>query len=201
MVKSKKNRQTKRTKKIRLTRKKQHGKKSKTSRKSLSLIKTKSVCNKNMWKQNGCAHDKYSESACPLCRKVLQGEVLQSGVHRGGRGGFYRASAPIPGPIVGSAWNAPVRDWPSVDGIGGNRNFLAQNLYKADPQTMMLLGGKKKKPNRKNGGGLIPQDLINLGRDITYNMGSAYNALNGYNGPVNPSPYMDQIPKSKSIII
>jgi len=212
MAKSKKNKQSKRIKKIRLTRKKQPKTKNKTR---LRLIKTQSACNKKMWNKNGCAHQMYSKSTCPLCRRVMHGEVLQNGVHRGGqsggscsscgvqsggRGGFYRPALPIPGPFVGSEWRAPVRDWPGVDGIGGNRNYLAENLYHSDPQTMMLLGGRKK-ANKKNGGGLIPQDLVNLGRDFTFNIGSAYNALNGYNAPVNPSPYMDQIPKSKSIII
>ena len=45
----------------------------------------------------------------------------------------------------------------------------------------------------KKGGALIPQDLINLGRDLTFNLGSAYNALNGYKAPVNPIPYKDQL--------
>ena len=212
MAKSKKNKQskrTKRTKRIRLTRKK-HPKGN--SRTKLRLIKSQTVCNKKKWEKNGCAHNKYSESTCPLCRKELHGEVLQNEVHRGGscsscglhqsggRGGFYRPPAPIPGPFIGNAWGPSVRDWPGVDGIGADRNYLAKNLYHSDPQTMMLLGGRKK-TNKKNGGGLIPQGLVNLGRDFTFNMGSAYNALNGYNAPVNPSPYMDQIPKSKSIII
>jgi hypothetical protein len=44
-----------------------------------------------------------------------------------------------------------------------------------------------------NGGGLVPQDLVNLGRDFMYNLNSAYNALNGYGAPVNPLPYKDQL--------
>ncbi len=43
------------------------------------------------------------------------------------------------------------------------------------------------------GGGFIPQDLVNLGRDMMYNVNSAYNALNGYKAPVNPLPYKDQL--------
>ena len=49
-----------------------------------------------------------------------------------------------------------------------------------------LVGGKK-------GGGLIPQDFVNLGRDFSYNFKSAYNALNGYKSPVDPAPYKGQL--------
>jgi hypothetical protein len=45
-------------------------------------------------------------------------------------------------------------------------------------------------------GGLLPQDLVNLGSDFSFNMKSAYNALNGYNAPVNPLPYKDQLSHS-----
>ena len=45
----------------------------------------------------------------------------------------------------------------------------------------------------KRGGGLIPQDLVNLGRDFTHNFKSAYNALNGYPSPVDPAPYKGQL--------
>ena len=43
------------------------------------------------------------------------------------------------------------------------------------------------------GGGLIPQDLLNLGRDFGYNFKTAYNTINGYNPPVNPAPYKGQL--------
>jgi hypothetical protein len=47
--------------------------------------------------------------------------------------------------------------------------------------------------SKKRGGGLIPQDLVNFGRTFTYGLGSAYNAINGYQQPVNPLPYKDQL--------
>ena len=205
MGKSKKNnRISRKYKRTRLTRKKQSG------------------CSQKIWNKNGCAHHKYSESTCPLCRKQMQnggklggklgglknrskknkqggGSCGRCMAQHGGRGGFYGAASPIPGPFIGRAWEGNVEGWPGVNGIGSDRNYLAQNLYHVDPQRMMLLGGKKNKKNKK-GGGLIPQGLVNLGRDLTYNMGSAYNALNGYNPPVNPAPYV-QMPKSNTIII
>lgn len=45
----------------------------------------------------------------------------------------------------------------------------------------------------KKGGGLLPQDLVNFGRGISFNINSVYNTLNGYKAPVNPLPYKDQL--------
>jgi hypothetical protein len=65
----------------------------------------------------------------------------------------------------------------------------------------MKLGGSKRRKNLRKkhrtvkGGGLVPQDLVNLGRDLSFNYKSAYNALNGYGAPTNPLPYKDQIYK------
>lgn len=181
---------------------KKYLKKSRKNKKNRITRKKQLGCNQKIWNMNGCAHHKYSESKCPLCRKQMQnggGMCSTCGIQNGGRGGFYHPAAPIPGPFIGSAWNGNVIDWPGVDGISSGRNYLAKNLYHSDPQTMMHLGGKKQNKNQR--GGIIPQDLVNLGRDFSYNIGSAYNALNGYSKPVNPSPYMDQFAKSKALII
>jgi len=127
-------------------------------------------------------------------------------------GSFYKPAAPIPGPFIGQGWSPSIADWPGVDGVSNNRNYLANNLYNAgDPQTMMKLGGKRmdKRMNKKGkkckskskkirGGGLIPQDLVNLGRDASFNFKSAYNALNGYSAPTDPLPYRDQLSSSIS---
>jgi hypothetical protein len=75
-----------------------------------------------------------------------------------------------------------------VDGVDNNRNYLSNNLYNnGDPQTMMKLGGSKKK-----GGGILPQNLVDLGRGIEFNLKSVSNTLNGYSAPVSPLPYQDQ---------
>ena len=124
-----------------------------------------------------------------------------------GGNSFYKPAAPIPGPFVGQPWNTSVKDWPGVNGISNDRNYLAYNNYPTDPQTAMKLrGGRRKKSKRrgrgKRGGNaltaLIPQDLVNLGRNIGFNTGSAYNALNGYPAPVNPLPYKDQLISSNT---
>jgi hypothetical protein len=140
---------------------------------------------------------------------------LQPPVQSGG--GFYKPGSPMPGPFIGKAWGPSVSKWPGVDGIGGNRNYLKDydspknNIVANDPALQQLtaeidagyktlssyVGGYKYKNNReKRGGGIIPQDLVNLGQDFTYNLKSAYNALNGYKAPVNPLPYKDQLNQS-----
>jgi hypothetical protein len=50
--------------------------------------------------------------------------------------------------------------------------------------------------NSMKAGGLFPQDLTNLGSSFTFNLKSAYNALNGYKAPVDPLPYKDQLSHS-----
>lgn len=127
------------------------------------------------------------------------------------RGGdFYKPAAPIPGPIVGNYWKAQPQDWPGVDGVGGNRNIFPMNSYKVDPQTMMKLGGrgkrqsrtkkrqsrKKGRGRRKRGGMPFTQGIVNIGRSIGYTLGSSSNELRGYNAPVNPLPWKDQLTQS-----
>lgn len=118
-------------------------------------------------------------------------------------GSFYKPAAPMPGPFIGQAWSPSIKGWPGVDGVSNNRNYIENNLYNAgDPQTMMKLGGSKSKRRRrskgKRGGGIIPQDLVNLGSDVSFNFKSAYNALNGYTAPISPLPYKDQLSSSIS---
>jgi hypothetical protein len=146
---------------------------------------------------------------CAICSRGMRGGNCSSCINHLQSGGnnFYKPAEPIPGPFVGQSWGTSVRDWPGVNGIGGDRNYLAYNNYPTDPQTAMKLrGGRRKNKNTKRRGrgrrggnsltALIPQDLVNLGRDISFNTGSAYNALNGYKAPVNPLPYKDQLVSS-----
>jgi hypothetical protein len=111
---------------------------------------------------------------------------------------------PYPDGLVGSSWTPSVEGWPGVDGIPGDRNYYAQNMYHSDPQTAMknvgpnppfLSGGKK---NLK--GGVLSnwpgQDLLNLGRQFQFGIGTAYNALAGYQAPTNPLPWKGQFPNT-----
>ena len=114
---------------------------------------------------------------------------------------LFKGGAPEEVALIGKPW--------SVDNTSGN--YLAPNLYnKGDPQTMMLLRGGKKTRRRassksKNkrakgiiGGGLLPSELVNFGRDIMYNVNSTYTTLNGYKPNPSPAPYEDQLTKSIS---
>ncbi len=178
-----------------------------------------------MYNMKGCSKSKRRMSGgegcgsygCPISPfswKQMQqqgGNVNGCGTcNQNGGDSFYKPPTPIPGPFVGQSWTPEISRWPGVNGIGGDSNYLAQNLYNhGDPQTMMKLGGSKrnksKRINRRRpskglrGGGLIPQDLVNLGSDMSFNFKSAYNALSGYAAPTNPLPYRDQLSGSNSI--
>lgn len=133
-------------------------------------------------------------------------------------GNFYKPANPIPGPFEGSAWGTSVNKWPAMNGIGSDRNYLSSyaNVIGNDPQQQAIedsgyktnssiIGGyryKKKSTNSKShsvksksmkAGGLVPQDLVNLGRNFSFNLKSAYNSLNGYHRPVSDMPYEDQL--------
>jgi hypothetical protein len=110
--------------------------------------------------------------------------------------------------LIGNPWTGKVADWPGVQGNDGQTNYFALNKYTPfDPQTQDVVserdggiypspftylkgGGKKSRKNK--GGGLLPQDLVNMGRSVSYGFGSAYNSLQGYPAPVDPLPYKDQ---------
>ncbi len=132
------------------------------------------------------------------------------GTNMKGGNSFFKPAALMPGPVVGSAW--AYNKLPGMDGIGGNRNYLSPVNVGKDPALQMtmngsgyktmnsMVGGKKRKTVKNmNAGGFIPQDLVNLGRDFSFNFSSAYNALNGQSAPTNPSPYMDQLTNTSSI--
>ena len=120
---------------------------------------------------------------------------------------------------VGQPWNAT--ECPGQDGISGNRNFYALNEYSQyNPQTVgivnerstiSLKGGKtrmikiKRKSRKhgkksKKGGSLLPQDLVNVGRNISFQMGKTYNALSGVPSPVNPMPTKGQFMREGLLI-
>jgi hypothetical protein len=124
-------------------------------------------------------------------------------VMKGGNPGI-----PYPGGLTGSPWTPSVGGWPGVDGIPGNRNYYAPNTYShGDPQTAMvnvganrpflnMKGGKKRKQKGGTLSNFLGQDLINLGRQFQFGVGSAYNALAGYQSPTNPLPWKGQFPNN-----
>jgi hypothetical protein len=102
-------------------------------------------------------------------------------------------------PLEGSVWDAT---------NGGTHYEL--NEIKGVDTPRILTGGKKggKKGGRKQKGGqqytghnLLAQDFVNVGRDMGYATGSAYNTFMGFPQPINPSPtsqpYLEDISDSR----
>ena len=114
-------------------------------------------------------------------------------------------SALVPNGLVGSQWTPSSGGWPGVDGVPGDNNHYAPNSYTndvsrqmvdlgANPPFLNVKGGKKRKQRGGTLSNFMGQDLINLGRQFQFGVGTAYNALAGYSGPVNPLPWKDQFP-------
>jgi hypothetical protein len=155
-------------------------------------MRSKFMSRKHMGGQ-GCG-----STGCPLApyswnqMNMKGGKSMKCGKCMKG-GSFYKPAAHVPPPFVGEAWTPSIKGWPGVDGIDNNRNYLSNNLYdKGDPQTMMKLGGSKK----VKGGGILPQNLVDLGRGLEFNYKSLSNTLSGYDAPVSPLPYQDQFSNS-----
>jgi hypothetical protein len=157
-------------------------------------------------------------NGCSLCNLMNGGKKMKNGKKMkggncNGQCGLVGGRTLDPQGLVGKPWTPNITGWPGVDGIAGDRNYLDYNQYKVDPQTALisvganrpfLFGGKKKRSLKKNmkGGALsnfLPQDFVNLGRQLQYNMGSTYNAINGYAQPVNPLPWKDQLPRTPNL--
>jgi hypothetical protein len=124
---------------------------------------------------------------CSECKKKVM---------KGGNAGI-----PYPNGLVGK----PIElgqpgGLPGENGISGDRNYIPYNNYTNDVSRQMVdlganppfLGGKKQKGGTLSN--FLSQDLINLGRQFQYGLGTAYNALAGYQAPVNPMPWKDQFP-------
>lgn len=167
-----------------------------------------------LWKQKGCSRNMHSshkmKGGCGSCSLFKGGTACSSCALMPQQGGSKLP--PLPPALVGAPWTPSISGWPGVSGQTGVTNYFSLNKYiPYDPQTQVMqeragslflgeyLGGGKRKPHgssktkKRRGGGLIPQDLVNFGRTLTYGLGGAYNAVNGYPQPVNPLPYKDQL--------
>jgi hypothetical protein len=160
-----------------------------------------SICSGNMYTQTG--------GTCSTCYPdapiVLNG--LYGGKQRGGD--FYKPAAPYPNGLVGQSWG--INDLPGT-GVAGDYNHYRFNTQNNNPQMDLqansanppgTVGGAKRSRKNKKGGALsnfMFQDVVNLGRQINYGLGSTYNTLAGYKAPVNPLPWKDQLPNRPNII-
>jgi hypothetical protein len=145
---------------------------------------------------------------------------MKSGAMKGG-GGCTTGNNGIlyPNGLVGKPFVDP-SNLPGAKGISGDANYYSNNTYNNDVSRQMIDVGANKpflgflgvkggrnsktmslKNTRKQRGGdfsnFIGQDIINLGRQFTYGLGSAFNALNGTPGPVNPLPWKGQLTQFK----
>jgi hypothetical protein len=107
-----------------------------------------------------------------------------------------------PNGLTGQNWGADFK-WPGTNNVGGDYNHYALNKYSpvdisrqmqdVGAQSPFLGGGRRKRKSRKQRGGTLSnflyQDLVNVGRQFQYGLGSTYNALRGYDSPVNPMPW------------
>ena len=164
----------------------------KNKRKGKSNKKQKIIFQKGCSRKHLGGYHKCSKK----CRIQKGGSCDSCGLLQTGGWTFKTDLPPIPSPLQGNPWTVNTK---------GAENYLANNLYdNGDPQTMMKLNGgsSNKKRSRKyrtksrksgmRGGSLVPQQLTNLGRDLSFSFKSAYNHMNGYSSPVDPKPYMDQ---------
>lgn len=104
--------------------------------------------------------------------------------------------------FVGNSWSSSPSNWPGVN--GGTANHLPHNTYKqgTDIQLNMKatganrpfsVGGKRKQRGGSFSSNSLLQDFVNLGRNVQYGMGSAYNSANGYKPPVDPNVFKGQL--------
>lgn len=77
-----------------------------------------------------------------------------------------------------------------------NYNSIHDSKLPSFPSQQSVRKGFKKtktlKKSKKGGSNFLTQDLINLGRQVSFGANSVYNGLRGYAQPVNPLPWKDQ---------
>lgn len=160
-----------------------------------------------------------SGGTCPMCNASAN---LMSGgrkKHRGGckcsvckmkmkmKGGLGNNGIPYPNGLVDEPYNINT-NLPGT-GVPGDANYYAQNPYIVQPgynnatgaSPPYSIGGGRRRKGQKAGGfsNFMFQDLVNLGRQFQYGLGSAYNSVAGYPAPVNPLPWKGQMPNSPNL--
>lgn len=155
---------------------------------------------------SSCSAPCMTGGQCPFCHK---GFMMGGSRHRVGckcskckkhsmKGG--NSGIPYANGLVGNAWSPS--NLPGGNGIPGDSNHYSNNTYDNDISRQMVTnppfsnpkGGRRRKQKGGTLSNFIGQDLINLGRQFQFGLGSAYNALAGYSSPVNPMPWRDQFP-------
>jgi hypothetical protein len=156
--------------------------------------------------QNGGKKHHHSKK-CAHYKKQKGGNGLPYG-----QGLSLIKAAPYPNGLTGQTWE-PNFKWPGTNSIGGDYNHYSNNTYNNDVPNQIISAGaqppfsvgggrkmrkhKYKNRNKTQKGGVISnflyQDLVNVGRQAQFGLGSTYNALRGYSSPVNPMPWQGQL--------
>lgn len=88
--------------------------------------------------------------------------------------------------------------------INSYQNDVSRPIMEPTPYlgALPVKGGRRRKRTQRGGNltNFLTQDLVNVGRQIQFGMGSAYNALSGYSAPVNPLPWKDQFPSHTTFL-
>ncbi len=180
---------------------------SRTRTRKQKLYKMKG-CSKSRKQRGGYGSSLYPSTGPP--NPPPGGNTANSSPKRGGSCGGTCPLAQTGGrfhALVGSPWTAN-SNW-------GQNNYYPENTYAPNDVSRQMLaaganppfsvGGARKrrkhlnKTNRKRPqrGGAVSnfmfQDLVNLGRQVNFGLGSTYNALAGFEGPVNPLPWKGQL--------
>ena len=146
---------------------------------------------------------------CSVCKN----KKIKSIKKGGGGCSTSNNGIPYPNGLVGSPY-VNSSNLPGANGTPGDANYYSNNTYNNDVSRQMInvganspflgflgmKGGKRKyhlnKTKKQRGGtysNFLGQDLINLGRQFGYGIGSTFNALNGIPAPINPMPWKGQL--------
>jgi hypothetical protein len=154
---------------------------------------------------------------CSMCNGLQRGGScgscgacnLKMGMMQNG-GACSNNGIPYPNGLAGSAWS--INNLPGTS-LPGDANHYKFNPQIDNPQTQMVangasspfpIGGRRRRGTRRNQKGgnfdnFMYQDLVNLGRQFSYGLGSAYNTIAGYPAPVNPLPWKGQFPNNPQL--
>jgi hypothetical protein len=127
-----------------------------------------------LYKMKGCSKRRYKGGSCSACTGWLNSQ-----------GGGTCTTCGLTG---GGQPN------PNTNHKGGD---VTRDMIATGAQPPFSVGGRRSKTQkrRQRGGtfsNFLNQDLFNVGRQVTYNLGGAYNGIRGYPPPVDPRPTSGQ---------
>lgn len=154
----------------------------KTLRRNRTRAKRGRRPTRGMYNMKGCSK-KSCKNRTPKTKRTKRKHHL---------GGSYNIGTSLNLAYTGKGGNVP-KVYPNV---GPNVQQSGSVPY--------FLNSTQKAGNKKGGGSMsnfLGQDLLNLGRQMQFGVGSAYNSINGYSPQNNnPMPWKDQMVNSSNVI-